>query len=263
MDAQRGCKSIHEGCCTSIGEELGKRPFHSYKSLNSVSWLDLKSAVGSDEELKNVLNSDIPVLSAEALLNLAVHAEHSKAFIPLVHIDNLAILDDRSGHSAWICNPDSDSHRPTWSTKSEYHFLRWSACEGQVIYWSSRSFNDDWEPTHPEQISIHSIPRMFHHSVDLIIHFSSLFGHIHWMEPSIRYICVLWFEKHHSQLVSFANVSIHSSVWLTSLNIRGKSWVVGNQLKVPVGPSWLWAEEFRVFKIKKCVQRRGTREITA
>ena len=134
MDTQRGSKSIHECCCSSVGEELGSRPFHSYDTLNSVSWLDLKSAIGHDVELKNVLNSDIPVLSAEALLNLAVHAEHSKAFIPLVHIDNLAILDDRSGHSAWICNSDSESHRPTHSTKSEYHFLRWSACEGQVIF---------------------------------------------------------------------------------------------------------------------------------
>jgi hypothetical protein len=123
MDTQRGSKSIHECCCSSIGEELGKCPFHSYKSLNSVSWLDLKSAVGNNEELKNVLNTNIPILSAETLFDLAVHAEHSKAFIPLVHIDNLAILDDRSGHSAWICNPDSESHRPTQSTKSEYHFF--------------------------------------------------------------------------------------------------------------------------------------------
>jgi hypothetical protein len=74
MNTERCCESIHECCCSSLSEKLGKCPLHSDKSLNSVLWLDLESAVGSDVELKNVLNTDVSILSAEALLDLSIPA---------------------------------------------------------------------------------------------------------------------------------------------------------------------------------------------
>jgi len=130
MDTKGSCESINECCCTSVSEKFVHCPFHSHQSLNSVSWLDLESAISSKVELKDILNTNVPIFSAEALLDLSILRS---AVIPLVHLNDLAILDYRSRFSSRVSNPNCGSHCPTQTIEREFHFLRWRSSECYII----------------------------------------------------------------------------------------------------------------------------------
>ena len=93
MDTERAGNSIDEGSCTTIVEELIDGPFHSDHSLDGISWSNLELAALGEVELKNVLDTNVSVLTAVASRDLAVHAN---VLIPLVHVHSLAILENLS-----------------------------------------------------------------------------------------------------------------------------------------------------------------------
>ena len=86
MNSKRASNSIHKRCSPSLGVEIVQSPLHPDKSLNGVSWYDLENAVTSDIELKNVLYSDISVLSTLFLLDRSIVLN---LVIPLVHLNEI------------------------------------------------------------------------------------------------------------------------------------------------------------------------------
>jgi hypothetical protein len=89
MDSKRTCDPIDEFGRASRGKKLLKSPFHSYKALNSISWYNMDGAASCQVELKDILNSNVPVLATEYLLNGSIHMF---IFIPLIELNNLSIF---------------------------------------------------------------------------------------------------------------------------------------------------------------------------
>lgn len=72
MDSKSCRESVNELSGSSRCEELGKGPFHSDVALDGISWLNSQDTSLCDVELKDVFDSDVPVLSAKALRNRSI-----------------------------------------------------------------------------------------------------------------------------------------------------------------------------------------------
>ena len=89
MDADGGCESINELSSSSSCKEVVECPLHSDIALNGVSGHDSDVAVRRDVEFKDVLNSDVSVLTALLLFNRAVSFQD---ITPLVELNVLAVF---------------------------------------------------------------------------------------------------------------------------------------------------------------------------
>ena len=64
VDAEDGGHAVGELANAIVLEELFNSPFETDGKHDCISWLNEQSAAWLDPELEEVLNSDIPVLSA-------------------------------------------------------------------------------------------------------------------------------------------------------------------------------------------------------
>ena len=106
MDSEGPSDSVYEFGGSSVCEEFFHAPLHSDLGLDCVSGRNVNLAAGVQVELKDVLNTQVPVLSTEPLPNWPVVLD---TLIPLVHFDVIPVDLDLFG----FCTRESDSYCQT------------------------------------------------------------------------------------------------------------------------------------------------------
>jgi hypothetical protein len=107
VDAEGSSDSVNESCCTTSAEELAESPLHSNLCLDGISWFDLQLTARGNVELKDILDTDESVFTAEGLSDGAVAG---KAIVPSVVSDLGPILVDTSRLGSWVGDPDCGSN---------------------------------------------------------------------------------------------------------------------------------------------------------
>jgi hypothetical protein len=137
--------------------------------LNGISRLDVKSTSLSDVELENVLDTNVSVFTTELLLDLTIH-RRTDSFIPLVHVNNCAVLKNLSGFGRRISNSDGHTSLLILRLELESHLLGGRSTESEVVDTALRSVNDSWESRLSYLTGVETIPNVIHEGVELGVH---------------------------------------------------------------------------------------------
>jgi len=94
MNAQRACNSVNKLGGATVVEELIHGPLHSDHGLDGISWCNLEGTSSCEVELKDILDTDVPVLSTTFVAK--DWSIRSLLVVPVVHVHSLSILENLS-----------------------------------------------------------------------------------------------------------------------------------------------------------------------
>lgn len=205
MDSKRSSESIYELGSTSLSEELSEGPFHSDKTLNSISWLNADLTSWSNIEFKDVLDTNVSVLTAESLLNWSVHLYF---FNPLVKFDDLSILNKVSALSTWVEDSNGDTSLGIVSEHSEHLFLGWTTGVMKGVHGAWTTLNGGLESLESLLASVEAIPTVVHVGIKLVVNAGTLLGGVDWLHRSVHLVFIFTLEGQVSNHAVLASPSI-------------------------------------------------------
>jgi len=228
MNSKTSSNSVHEWSCSTIWEESIESPLHSNKTLNGISWYDLELTTCDEMELKDVLDTNVSVFSAEGLGDWTIHLG---SVVPDIWLNGFVVLGNGPRFSSWVCNSDRQRGCVIVGVKSKPEFLsRWT-CEGDIVK-SSISIDESWESTQSNLTSIEAIPGVIHVRVKLVSLSGTIKTNEYRLHSSVLGVIVHTFKDHDTEWVTLANVSVPSWFSLAGVKVWRQTGVVGNDLEI-------------------------------
>lgn len=193
----------------------------------------MQSAASRDVELEDILDTDVAILTAELLLDFTITRRRSR-LVPLVHSDNLAVLQDLARLGTWISDSNGHTGVSVLSFQLESEFLGRRTSERKIVNRTLGSIDDSRESRVTSLASVETVPNVVHVRVELAVHFSSLQLHIYRLQASISVVRVLTLEHEHTQLGLIAEPQVTCFVTLAFGHVRSEARIVSNDLEVSV-----------------------------
>lgn len=207
VDAEGAGNAVHESGRATIGEELVEGPLHANHGLNSVSRRNVKDAARSNVELEDVFDTNETVLAAELLSDSTV-AGRRRAFIPLVHFNNVTVLQNLARLSAGVWNSDRGTGVPVVRLELESELLGRRASESQIVLGALPCVDDCWEALKAELACVETIPDVVHERVQLAVHVGALQLKVDRVQTSVPVVGVFTLEDKLTELGLLTNVQV-------------------------------------------------------
>lgn len=169
VDTKSSSHSIREFSDTIVSIELIEGPLKAYSKHNSIPWVHKDRATRLDPELKEVLYSDVSVLSA------VVSCRHFPGFRLRVPVggssQSTVFLVDLVGTSIWVVDLYLSAHSGV-AIERELLLLGWCSCVFNGIV--ARNVQESWESLLTLLAGIGTVPAVIHVGVEAVVETSIL-----------------------------------------------------------------------------------------